>query len=369
MSAAAGIRVAVVASHTTAVADGIRDYSERLVATLAERPDIHADLVYRPYGAFATSFTSGGQRGFGDRTSPDAVIVQYNPFWYGRRGFAPGLPLALRALKRKVPNASIALMVHETYVDPKNWKWALMSAWQRAQLRALQQVVDVQLCSIEVWTERLRRWAPDVPTRHLPVPSNLPDRRAARLVTRAELGIDEDAIVLATFGLTHPGRLTKPMLAAARAVRRSGRPVFVLNLGTGEPTRAVISGDVNLIAPGFLHENEAAEALAAADVFLAAFADGVSTRRGTLMAALQHELAVVGTHGHLTDTVLRQARHALRLTPVGRESEFVQAVVDVAADDALRRKLAAAGRRFYEENFDWPVLVESLLRTLEESRP
>ncbi len=65
-------------------------------------------------------------------------------------------------------------MVHETYVDPKNWKWALMSAWQRTQLRALQRLVDIQLCSIEVWTDASASRRRACPPLHLPVPVESP---------------------------------------------------------------------------------------------------------------------------------------------------------------------------------------------------
>jgi glycosyltransferase involved in cell wall biosynthesis len=368
MSADSSTKVAVIAACSSSVADGIRDYSERLVANLEERPGIDVQLFQRDHRAFATRVEPAAARGFSDCSSADAVVLQYNPFWYGRRGFAPGLPIGVLRLRRSAPGATIALMVHETYVDPKNWKWALMRAWQRTQLRALQRLADIQLCSIEEWTTMLRRSAPRVPAHHLPVPSNLPDRRCARAASRARLEIGDDCIVLATFGMRHPGRLTDRMLDAARAVRAAGRRVAILNLGTGEATRATLPDGVTLISTGFLEAPHAAEALAAADIFMAAFADGVSTRRGTLMAALQHEIAVVGTVGHLTDSILREARQALRLTPVDRPDLFVSAVAELAADPARRCALARAGRAMYEERFDWPIVVDALLEALEETR-
>ena len=50
---------------------------------------------------------------------------------------------------------TLALMVHETYVDMKNVRWALMGAWQRLQLAALRQLTDLQFCSTESWMRRL----------------------------------------------------------------------------------------------------------------------------------------------------------------------------------------------------------------------
>lgn len=361
--------VAVIGARSRSTADGIRDYSQRLVEQLGRCDGVTAQLFQREQAAFATALTPATPEVVSSCTSVDAVIVQYNPFWYGRRGFAPGLPIGLLRLRRSAPRTTIALMVHETYIWPKNWKWALMSVWQRAQLAVMQRLSDVQLCSIEVWTDTLQRTAPRVPAHHLPVPSNLPDRRASRGTARARLGIPEGALVLVTFGLRHPGRLTDRMLDAARAVAASNRDTVLLNLGTGEPADRPLPGGGRLIAPGFLDGDTAAETLAAGDIFMAAFADGVSTRRGTVMAALQHGLPVVGTCGHLTDQVLCEAApEALCLTPVAEPVQFVEAVVSLAADDNRRNALGRAGRELYARRFDWPVMVESLLTSLATSR-
>ncbi len=82
------------------------------------------------------------------------------------------------------------------------------------------------------------------------------------------------------------------------------------------------------------------------------------------MAALQHELAVVGTAGHLTDPVLRRADGALRLTEVGDRRGFSEAAADLAVDSDRRRSVAAAGRRLYEGEFDWPVIAGAFLAGL-----
>ncbi len=51
------MRVAVVAARSTSMADGIRDYSNRLVASLDEQPGIRAELFHRAQSAFATRLT------------------------------------------------------------------------------------------------------------------------------------------------------------------------------------------------------------------------------------------------------------------------------------------------------------------------
>jgi len=82
------------------------------------------------------------------------------------------------------------------------------------------------------------------------------------------------------------------------------------------------------------------------------------------MAALQHAVPVVGTSGHLTDDVLRDAP-CLTLVPVNGSDGYAQAVAAFATDAERRAELGAGGRRMYEQHFDWPVLVDRLRRHLD----
>src|SRR4029453_3959065 len=93
---------------------------------------VAADLCMRTrMGTWVTDHSDGGRR---EETSSfasglkgyDAVVVQYNPFMYGRWGFAPWLPLGLWRLRGRKAVGRIALMVHEPYVPMVNWRWTLM---------------------------------------------------------------------------------------------------------------------------------------------------------------------------------------------------------------------------------------------------
>jgi glycosyltransferase involved in cell wall biosynthesis len=142
-------------------------------------------------------------------------------------------------------------------------------------------------------------------------------------------------------------------------VRRVPDTLLIL-LGAG--ARPVPLDGVHTQRPGELPPAELASLVAAADLFLAPLVDGVSTRRTSVMTALQHEVAVVGTDGPLTDSVLRG--DALELTPVGDVDAFASAAERLAVDPERRAQLAAAGRSLYERDFDWPVLARELAAIL-----
>jgi glycosyltransferase involved in cell wall biosynthesis len=239
-----------------------------------------------------------------------------------------------------------------------------MGSWQRAQLEGIRIDADVVFASIDAWAQTLRRRRPSRATFHLPVGSNLPDKLAARAQMRHQLGPAEGSLVLAAFGTANPSRRLDYIVGAANALARLGTPVVVLNLGSDAPKLASLDGRIRLYEPGPLPDDKVASLLAAADIFLAPFVDGVSTRRGSMMAALQQGLPIVGTLGVLTDGALKDEADALRLVPVNRPDAFVEAVLELARDAEERLRVGNAGRALYESSFDWPVLAERLLGLL-----
>ena len=120
-----------------------------------------------------------------ERDRPDWIFIQYNAFSYGRRGFNPVLPFVITRMKRRYPDLKFALMIHEPYAASVTWRLAVMSSWQRSQLRALCRTADLVFCSIEAWIDIVRKWYPRKKTSHLPVGSNIPFLPIPRDVARA----------------------------------------------------------------------------------------------------------------------------------------------------------------------------------------
>jgi glycosyltransferase involved in cell wall biosynthesis len=361
-------RIALLCSERPGQIDAIRSYSLFLCDALRKRKDVSADVYLRtPRGDWKNADSEGASR-WNDLVrllaTYDSVVLQYNPFMWGRWGFAPWLPFALTALRRRRRRPVISLMVHEPYVPMVNWRWALMGVWQRAQLESLRVAADVVFASIEAWADMLSRRRVARLTVHLPVGANFPDKRDARPLIRQHLGLDDGALVLAAFGTANPSRHLNYVVASANALARRRIPVFLLNLGADAPQLSSLDVRVHVHEPGQLPESDLASYLASADIFLAPFIDGVSTRRGSMMAALQHGLPIVGTAGPLTDDALRHAPKALRLTPVDDPNAFVEAVCELACDEEQRLRMGQDARALYEGSFDWPVLAHRLVNTL-----
>jgi len=299
-----------------------------------------------------------------DLTRYDLALVQYNPFLYGRWGFAPGLVVELWRLRLRRHRPRLAIVVHEPFVPMTGWRWTLMGLWQRAQLAAACAACDLVFVTIEAWAKAISWMRPRRPTVHLPVGSNLPYRREAASSERARLGADERTIVIATFGHRNGGRSPEHVSAAIAAIVAAGaRPMLVaLGADGGLPD---LPESIPTDVPGRLSGEALSARVAAADIFLAPFLAGLSTRRTSTMVALQHGVAVIGTDGRMTDSVLRNAR-GLRLVPVERVDEFAAAAADLASNPEKREAIGRAGRALYEERFDWPVIAARLLAAVEQ---
>jgi glycosyltransferase involved in cell wall biosynthesis len=240
-----------------------------------------------------------------------------------------------------------------------------LTTWQRWQLWMLGRSADVLFFSIEAWTQRFRRWFPSKPVWHLPVGSNIPRTRTGHAAARARLGIPEDTLLLGLFGTAHLSRLLGWVRAAAERVERSGREALVLYIGPHPSLIQAQLPGIAILAGGPLPAVEVSQRFAALDICLAPFVDGISTRRTSLMTALQHGIATVGTRGRLTDTVfLQENGRAFLLARADRPEEFAAHVLYLAEDRSCREKLGQEAEKLYEREFAWSQIVARLLAIL-----
>jgi glycosyltransferase involved in cell wall biosynthesis len=150
--------------------------------------------------------------------------------------------------------------------------------------------------------------------------------------------------------------------AAATRIAESCPGMLLLTLGAG--ARLVDVAGIETYAPGEIPAAELAALIGASDLFLAPLIDGVSARRTSAMAALQHGVAVVATCGPLTDAILERSG-ALVLCHADDEQAFAHAAAAVARDPARRKALARTGGALYARTFAWPPVARRLVEALE----
>lgn len=335
----------LVVYQNTGRVDAIDEYSRRLVYALAAKG---AEVDYVPDGLSAARSR---------HARPAWLLLQYNPFSYGRWGIAPSLLRDAAGLRTR--DATFAVCVHESSTHVHDWRSALMATTHRAQLPILLACADVVLGVTERLVQRLGHDAV-----HVPVGSNVTPVDVSRRVARERGGLGEK-VVVALFGTGHPSRAVDHAEAAIAALanRHGAEIIHVLNLGLGAPPLAVPSG-VAVTRPGHLGATELSLQLRTSDIVLLPFVDGISTRRTTLMAALAHGLPVVTVYGPDTDSVLLTDPPSIGLTPAGEPAIYARAVVDLVDDQAKLRALGEAGRRMYEDLFAWPIIADQVASAL-----
>jgi glycosyltransferase involved in cell wall biosynthesis len=348
------MKVLLAYPESQRVVDGIRDYSLHLLEQL--RSDGHDAELLRPRGGLALARTVRGELASGERAT---LVVQYNPFSWGRWGFAPQLAAAVGIIRATRPRVRVVLAVHEAYVPMSDARTLIMGVWQRMQVRLLLVLAHNALAMTSYLVDELSRYRPHRVISHVPVGSNLPDERASRDEARVEGGYGE-SLVIATLSSGHDTHLHRLVLPAVQAVaERSHEPVVLLLLGSNNVAPEPVPSVARAVTTGYLDEHELARALSTADVFLAPFMDGASTRRTTLMAALQHGIAVVTTRSERTDAALLEDG-ALAMAGPDDADGFAAQAVALALDGDLRARHAASCRALYERHFSWPAIAARL---------
>jgi glycosyltransferase involved in cell wall biosynthesis len=360
--------------------DGIGDHTARLAGALAtqgssvrvltaqeDADPVPGVTVERGAFGIAPPYEVRGLRAAVRRDPPDVLVLQYNPFSYGRWGFNPWLPEVMRTLQREHPRLRLVVMMHEPFVPVTDWKFALMTIWQRWQFWRLGRTADLLLCSIDAWVTRFRPWFPDTPVRHLPVGSNMPDAGISREEARRRLGIDDGAFVAGVFGSVHGSRLLEYVRRAAGALQQRTDGFVLLYVGPGgETMRAAMGASLPLIDAGALPGKDVSVHLSAMDVYLAPFRHGVSTRRGSFMAGLQHGLPTVSTRGPHTDRLLiEEDGRACMLAPDDDADAFRRCVLKVT-DDARRTRLGEAAQNLFDAHFTWERIAEKFMASLKQ---
>lgn len=289
------------------------------------------------------------------------VLLQYNPYSYGRRGLSLSVARDVQRLTRR-SEARLTVIVHEPWIPLQFGPALAIGLVQRAQTWAICRSAERVLTTTGRYRRRLARLpAMSQPVTRVAVGSNLPDRRDRRTSVRRSLGLTDSDLVVAQVGSRHPSWLVNHVRVALHALGERVHGLTCLNLGATAPP--IQAAGVRVVSPGSLSDDALAEHLASADLFLAPFIDGVSTRRTSVAAALQHALPVVTTEIPETDDVLRSSG-GLRLAPVADDAAFARCAVELAADASLRRNQAAAARLLFESEFSWPVIASRVANAI-----
>lgn len=293
------------------------------------------------------------------------VLVQYVPSGFGARSM--NLPFALWLGSRK---ARRWMMVHEAafpYRRGAPLRHQALATVTRAMLRASLRGTERVFTSTPAWEPVIRHHGfAHGPIDWLPVPASVPatfDAERVRQI-RAELGITSHAVLVGHFGSY--GHLVADPLASvvSRVAKRHPEWSWLLLGRNADRFAAELSRkhESAIFARTDLPPAEVSNHLAALDVAVFPFPDGISARRTSAMAAIAVGTPTVTTRGPSTETFWQRA-DAVVSTPNDAD-EIASALCSLVADSARRALLSDRSRALYEERFAVGRLADVLTRSI-----
>jgi glycosyltransferase involved in cell wall biosynthesis len=254
-------------------------------------------------------------------------------------------------------------MFHETQVPRWPWRFAVMRTWQNWFFKQICLLADWTFVSTERWLPEVASVDPRAKAMVLPVGSNIPVSRLERVAARTKLDLPGDAFIAGIFGSAHTSRRLDWVAAAAQQYQAQRKALLVLHVGPdGDAVASELAG-VPFKTQGPLPAEEVADALRAMDCLVTPFTDGVSTRRGSVMAALLNGVPVATTIRAWTDAVFKRADPRTLLLSSAMNSESF-------ANDATRwmRELEPQtgdlAQSFAFGEFDWPIIARAMIDAL-----
>jgi glycosyltransferase involved in cell wall biosynthesis len=295
------------------------------------------------------------------RLAPEALLVEYTPFLYGVRSFAPLVVLlAARAL-----GIRCAIVVHEAFYQSQmpavksSWKAALFTFRDAATIRAAHVIAIASVAKAAAIVERLPAFANRVVV--VPIGSNIEPGSDYRHAP------DGHATIV-SFGVVMPRRRLEYAVAAVAALVESGRDVRLQIIGrTYDPDYAELlarlaaeNGIADRVAfSGELAPAALSRALGKASVAVHVAAEGSIPSSGSLLALLAHGIPTVALRTEFDDRIFEDA-----IAFSDDDGEIARSLDALLSQPTKARRLSDAARVCYQTNFAWPMAADRLSRAL-----
>jgi len=262
------------------------------------------------------------------------------------------------------------VMFHEvcfSLVPGQRWKHQLLGRVTRRMAGLVHRAAQRSWVSIPAWAELLRQLVPgQQPIQWLPVPSTLPTEAKPADVAklRQRIAPEPATRVIGHFGTfgTPIARLLRATLPRLLRADRNYRALLV-GLHSQEFRQEILKEHAGLepriLATGPLAPEDAVNSLAATDLLLQPYIDGVSSRRTSVMAGLALGLPIVTTEGPLSEPVWREGG-AVALVPAAEPDALVASSLVLLQQEAKRKQLGQAASLFYRRHFSVERVIHSL---------
>ncbi|MBD3425617.1 MAG: glycosyltransferase [Candidatus Omnitrophica bacterium] len=359
--------------------DGIGDYTRILVSKLRQRG--HEVFVITS-GRYAGNDPrvikiGGGKWGIRElvrvfrlirRDGFQVVHMQYTPISYGYGLTFKLLPLLIRLSAHRIHfivtfhtlvagrwisriNALLLVMFSHKVISTHEELTQLYQKWLFPFSKKLVQIpIGTNIEPVEVDGERIRE------------------------EINKKYGISKNATLLVNFGFPNPWKGLETLCEAVKILSREGDYRLIIMGGLtdrGIEYRYEIKGFIRrlgiekeVIWMDGLKEKDVSGVLQASDIAVFPFVDGISIRRGTLMAAMAHGLPIVSTRPRVKCPYFRNGENVMLVGP-GDKVALAEAIRKLSKDRELRDRLSMNVKAL-SLGFDWDRIAGSMIKVYSE---
>lgn len=382
------MKVALISGGFPPVRSGVGDYTFRLALALAEQPKVSVH-VFTSAGIGIESTHAAwvnihpvvrdwhlgclsALRQMAHDVKPDVIHIQY-PSWFNpqRTAIVHLLPLLLRKLPG---NPAILFTLHEA--TRVRWRWLF-----RPLISGV--LSDVIICVDEHDQRFIKRIFPWKQVECIHIGSNILPNESSfgyREQTRRALGLSPEDVLLFYFGGGRPttgiGLLTQAYANLSRVMTQL-KLMIVTDLESVSSDNYVLPEDArrlkekigqfglwgNIILRTYAEPESLSKYLAAADIGVFPYTNGVSRQRGATLACLAHGLPVITTRSSRLPGDYHDQVNMYLIKPNDLE-ELQQAIRRLTESRDMRANLSV-GARELSESFAWKRIAQQNIEAYE----
>jgi glycosyltransferase involved in cell wall biosynthesis len=393
------MRIGIISGEFPPMQGGVGDYSLELSRALIERghevyvltsraatpivhePGLHVQATVSRWGRWGKSQRQGGALGtqqalgWAQHHQLEMVNVQYEAAAYDMQVAVNYLPRTL--IKEGIPVVTTFHDLLVPYLFPKAGTLRKRVVHQMA--RDSLGVIITNLAD----ERELQQLDEMPPLKRIPIGSNIALNVPSgydRAEWRAKMRIPPSGFLVGYFGFVNHSKGVDTLAHAIRLLVERDRNIHLLMIGgtTGASDETNIKqADVamELIGglgisrrvhwTGFVSQEEVSAYLQACDVMAFPFRDGVSLRRGTLMAALAHGCPIITTFPEEELPELTSEQPVMRLIHPDSPQELAAALEELMKDEQERMRLGAAAARL-SSRFRWDSIASQMVQFFEQ---
>jgi glycosyltransferase involved in cell wall biosynthesis len=209
----------------------------------------------------------------------------------------------------------------------------------------------------------------------IPIGSNIaatPPANYNRAAWRTRWGVAPDETLLGYFGFLNETKGGEELIETLSQLQAAHVPVKLLMIGgragSSDATNLAYADRIDalivergvadrIIRTGYVPPDAVSAAFLATDICVLPYRDGISFRRGSLMAALAHGRPIVSTEPTVELPELRPGEN-ISLVPPCDPTALAEAVIALREDAGLRARLAS-GAAGLAESFRWDVIAQT----------